>query len=345
MKTFFISTLFLILTLGCNSENASDTPEKEIEPVIHDYHTFSNQRIAFGNGFKQNVTNTFELHEENSKIETIKMYVKLRCPSDGCNPWDVYGAIRIKDPSTDNWYEIGRFITPYGVDNHQVVDGFEIDVTDFKSILKGTVELKAYIETWASDGWNLSVDFKYTEGTPDYNYYAIAPILAYNNASTAGVPYGKEHNFDLDKSITIPSNSEETSIRTIITGWGHATPTDSDGRPCAEWCYRTHDIKINGANTFVHEMKPIGCAENLVQPQKGNWQPDRAGWCPGMAVPVRNNTFTTPKAGNTFTYLYDFEDWTGDGNTTSGNAGAYYAISSFILVKSNSPISKPTVTN
>ena len=340
-KYFYLPVL--ILFLGCGSNDA--TPEEETLPAKHSYTAFNNQHIAFGNGLKQSVVNTFELHNDIKNIETIKMYLKLKCPSVGCNAWDVFANIKIKDPTNNTWYEIGRYITPYGVDNHQVANGFEIDVTDFKSILNGNVELRAYIETWGNDGWNLSVNFEYTEGTPDYPYYAITPILDYNNSSTAGVPYGTEHTFDLDKSITIPENSKNTSIRTIITGWGHATPTDSDGRPCAEWCYREHTIKINDANTFLHKMEPIGCAQNLVQPQKGNWRPDRAGWCPGMAVPVRTDTFTTSKAGTTFKYEYDFENWTSNGESTSGNNGAYYAISSFVLVKSDTPINPPIIVD
>ena len=49
--------------------------------------------------------------------------------------------------------EIGRYITPYGVDTSVLERGIEIDVTDFKSMLSGTVELKDYIELWVSDGW------------------------------------------------------------------------------------------------------------------------------------------------------------------------------------------------
>jgi len=39
-------------------------------------------------------------------------------------------------------------------------------------------------------------------------------------------------------------------------------------------------------------MGPIGCGSNPVSPQNGNWEPDRAGWCPGMEVPIRLDKFT-----------------------------------------------------
>ncbi|WP_430413098.1 peptide-N-glycosidase F-related protein [Kordia sp.] len=316
--------------------------------VRHNYQTFDSQRIAFGGGFNQTVTNTYALHNDLSNIEQILMYVQLRCPTGGCNAWDVYANIKVKDTDSGDFYEIGRYITPYGVDNSQLTRGFEIDVTDFKSLLEGNTELYARIETWGSDGWELSVDFDYVEGTPDYQYYAIADVISFDDWSTSGVPYGTTIDpttWDLTKTVSIPANAEATQLRTIISGWGHATPVDSDNRPCAEWCFRTHDVKINGANMFQHNMAPMGCNSNPVQPQSGNWTPDRAGWCPGMAVPVRKDTFSTSMSGSTFTFEYDYEDWTSDGGTTSGQTGAYYATSTFVVVKSSTPITKPTVSN
>jgi hypothetical protein len=316
--------------------------------VRHNYQTFSSQRIAFGGGFNQTVTNTYMLHDDMSNIEQIMMYIELRCPTGGCNAWDVYANIKVKDDASGEFYEIGRYITPYGVDNSQLTRGFEIDVTDFKSLLQGSTELYARIETWGSDGWELSVEFDYVEGTPDYPYYAIADVITYDDWSTSGVPYGVNNDpatWDLTKNIMIPSNAEATHLRTIISGWGHATPVDADNRPCAEWCFRTHDVKINGAATFQHNMGPIGCASNPVQPQSGNWVPDRAGWCPGMAVPVRIDQLSMPMNGSTFSFEYDYQDWTSDGGTTSGQGGAFYATSTFVVVKSNTPIVKPTVTD
>ena len=46
--------------------------------------------------------------------------------------------------------------------------------------------------------------------------------------------YGEDQSeFDMTKTITISDEVESTHLRTIITGWGHATPADSDGRRCA----------------------------------------------------------------------------------------------------------------
>jgi len=314
-------------------------------PVVHNYVAFSSEHLAFGGGLSQSSEQTVTLHDDISNIETINMYVQLDCPSGGCDAWDVFANISVRDEDSNDWYEIGRYITPYGVDNNDLDRGFMIDVTDFKSLLIGELELRAYIEVWGSDGWNLSVDFDYIEGTPDYPYYAIAEVLQYNENSLEGVIYGEDDSaFVLAKSISVPANAESTHLRTIITGWGHATPNDSDGRPCAEWCFRTHDVVIDNVDMFQHDLGPIGCASNPVSPQNGNWQPDRAGWCPGMAVPVRIDEFDTAMAGNTFGFKYDFEDWTNDLQSTASNIHAYYAISTFVIVKSDTPIAKPNVT-
>ena len=312
----------------------------------YNYLTFSNKRLAFGSGYSQSSSQNFDLHNDLSNIESVKMYVKLRCPSVGCNAWDVYANIYVKDPQSSKWLEIGRYITPYGVDNSKLDRGSEIDVTDFKSLLVGNVELKAFIEVWGSDGWNLSVDFDYLDGKPDYKNYAITPIIQYNSNSLNGVVYGEDQSdFDLDKSISVGENIEKAHLRTIITGWGHATPNDPDGRGCAEWCFRTHSIKIDDVEKFNHYLGPIGCASNPVNPQSGNWSPDRAGWCPGMSVPLRIDNLDSNISNANFNFEYTFAPWVNNLKYDGQNPHAYYAISSFIVLKSNSEINPAIVSD
>tara|TARA_Y200000002_G_scaffold383296_1_gene405003 strand:- start:2660 stop:3997 length:1338 start_codon:yes stop_codon:yes gene_type:complete len=311
-------------------------------PLIHNYQAFQNQELGYGGGFSQSAIQMFSLHDDLSEIQQIKMYLQIDCPSTGCDDWDRFANVKVKDQATGNWYEIARYITPYWVGTQQLQRGLEFDVTDFKSFLKDNVELRIYIENWTTKADIVSIDFDYIVGTPDYENYEVAEVLSLHSNSISGVPYGVTHNLDLEKSIQIPSNSENIQFRTIISGWGHATPYDADGRPCAEWCFRTHDIKINGSNTFQHNLGPIGCSANPINNQNpGNWQPDRAGWCPGMAVPVRMNSLDTSYSGSTISFEYDFEDWTSDGN--GGNA--FYAISTYVIVKSNSEIITPIVTD
>ena len=53
------------------------------------------------------------LHDDLTNIEQIKMYLQIDCPSTGCDDWDRFANVKVKDPSTGNWYEIARYITPY----------------------------------------------------------------------------------------------------------------------------------------------------------------------------------------------------------------------------------------
>ena len=177
----------------------------------------------------------------------------------------------------------------------------------------------------------------------------------FNRNSLSGVPYGGENGntqldevkFDLKKSITFGPNIKSAHFRTIISGWGHATPADSDGRACAEWCFRTHKIKIDNVNKFSHYMGPIGCGSNPISNQAGNWIPDRAGWCPGMVVPVRIDKFDTDISNSSLNFEYYFQSWTNDFVGTPGynNKNAYNAISSFIVLKSDQQIEPATISN
>ena len=310
--------------------------------VIHSYSTFNQQALGFGGGFNQSASQVFNLHEDLSNISQIKMFLQIDCPTTGCDDWDRFANVKVKDPVSGSWFEIGRYITPYWVGTQQLDRGLEFDVTDFKSLLTGTVELRIYIENWTAKADIVTVEFDFIEGTPDYQYYAISEVLGYHVNSIDGVPYGVSHNFDLDKTIQMPSNVESGQFRTIISGWGHATPNDIGGRPCAEWCFRTHNIKINGSSSFQHYMGPIGCASNPINNQNpGNWQPDRAGWCPGMIVPIRLDNIDLNSSGSSFNFEYDFEDWVSD--ELGGNA--YYATSVYVVVKSSTPITNPIVTD
>lgn len=318
-----------------------DVTGKTVKNGVINYVTFDKERVAFGGGYAQTSRKTFTLLDDLTEIETIKMYVKLTCPDNGCDEWDVFANVKIKDEESGEDYELARFITPYWNDNSQLTRGFEFDVTDFKSMLTGEVELRIRTECWNARGYEVTVDFDYMQGTPDYPYYAITRVLNYDNGSASGVPYGEAHDKDLTRTITIPANAESTHLRTFINGWGEAYPADAGGRRCAEWCYRTHTVKINNVDTFSHYLGPLGCANNPVSNQApGNWQPDRAGWCPGMEVPLRIDDFTTSMASQSFNFEYTFEDWVND-----ETKDAYYPISTFVIVKSNTDIVRATVVD
>ena len=319
--------------------------KEEAKEIIHNYKVFTKQPLAFGKGLKQAAETTVNLPTDLSNIKSIKMFLQIDCPkTEGCDDWDRFANIKVKDTKTNKWFELGRYITPYWTGTKQLDRGFEFDVTDFKSLLTGKASIRIYIENWTAKIDLISVDFDYIEGKPDYPYYAVSEVLGYHKNSLEGVPYGVTHNFDLGKTIQIPDNVESAHLRTIISGWGHATPVDpGTSRRCAEWCFRTHNIKLNGKNSFKHTLGPLGCSSNPISNQSpGNWKSDRAGWCPGMEIPIRvDNLDKNILSKNSFSFEYNYQDWTNN----NGNGKAIYATSTYIVVKSNTKVTAPIVTD
>ncbi|ASZ09694.1 hypothetical protein KTO58_27515 [Chitinophaga pendula] len=325
--------------------------------------TFDKEQIANGG----TSTKTFQFPADYSNTKQILMHVYLDCPSGGCPAWDVFANIKLvsanSNPNKKYNYELGRWITPYGKNNSTIPGGWVIDVTDFRSLLVGGVELQTRAEVW-SGTWLVTIDFEFKAGTPEYAYSAVAPIMQYCDWSTgsstitfgkgsvtANAYNGKQTGF----SIKLPDNVKKTAFRTIISGWGHAQPYAPGSRGFAEWAFRTHQIKINDVNTFQHDMGSLGCSTNpkVVKNQGGNWTGNRAGWCPGMEVPVRSNVLSNPNAGQTFNFNYALQEdqwntqnmaekWRDNGANPDG---AYYAVSSYVVIQSNTPLTDPVVTN
>jgi len=80
-------------------------------PLTFTYQAFNSQSLGFGGGFNQSANQTFNLHDDLSEIREIKMFLQIDCPNTGCDDWDRFANIKVKDQSTGNWYEIGRYIT------------------------------------------------------------------------------------------------------------------------------------------------------------------------------------------------------------------------------------------
>lgn len=322
---------------GPGEEGPGEEPVKE---GTFNYKTFKDVKVGFGEGLSQSAEGTFTFPADIEKVQTIKMYVQNPCVNKECDEWDRFANVYVKNKQTNEWYEIGRFITPYWVGSEKLERGWEFDVTDFKSLLTGDTEIKIYTETWLAKGRVYSVDFDFIYGETAYKYSAVTPLYQYNQSSIDGVPYGTAETTDLARKITLPANTEMAYFRTTISGWGHATPADAGNRACAEWCYRRHHIQLDGADAFEHYMGPIGCANNPINNQApGNWKPDRAGWCPGMVVPPYINNLTGDLKNKTLNFNYKLEPWTANNPENK----AFYAISTFVVVHSNTPIAAPIV--
>lgn len=340
---FAVGTLFLLNGFCKKSQKTPD---------VVNIKTFDKTNLVPA---KQSAEATFTFPKEVEKVKKITMYVQDDCGNRNCDEWDRYANIYVKNKATDEWYEIARFITPYWWGTEGLKRGLEFDVTDFKSLLSEQVHLKIYTETWLPKGRTYSVDFDIDmrEGEGDYKYSAVAPILQYNSSSHS-LPYGIKHDKPLSKKISLPANTQRAHIRTLISGWGHALSKDAKSKKqeelniadnyCAEWCPRTHHILIDNNVAFTHTLGSLNCAGNPLNNQwPGNWEPDRAGWCPGMPVPTRIDTLQENANTQPFQFTYQLQEWERD--TTNGDPDkAFYAISNFIVVQSNTPITAPEVS-
>ncbi len=295
---------------------------------------------SFGNsGNNRMVIDTIQFPESNFSYSEIIMNVNLECPNGGCDPWDRKAKISVMH--LEEWYEIGRYVTPYGVEC-----GWSFDVTDYRSILKGDVPLLSYIDTWVQPGWLVTISFNFILGAPEYNFTAVRNIWNYDY-----VVYGDETIPVNISSVTeyIPMDAEEVYLRMITTGHGQGN-TDN----AAEFSYRVHDILINGDLEFLHDFWRSDCESNSCSPQNGTWQYDRAGFCPGDKV-YYDDFYLTDNSmyGDTIKFDYVLEDYINfcspnnpscvNGSTcsqcnynNSGHTEPFYFIGSHIIIHTDS---------
>ncbi len=201
-------------------------------------------------------------------FENIQGFLDITCPSGGCDPWDRVSGVEIKGHNGE-WYEIIRYITPYGVACNS-----EIDLTDFSSLLHGKVTMRYYLGT-QGNGFEYTLDLDYKSGTPDHAYSVV------NKLWNKTYPFGEPGNLQPVPMVSsnFPSNTESAKIKLVSTGhgWGENNTLNA-----AEFFDATHHIDVNGDRTFTQrnwndcDPNPDAC-----QPQNGTWFYDRAGWCPG----------------------------------------------------------------
>lgn len=328
---FFLSTLFLANT-------ALKAQDLTVNAIVDAHHTGANTLNHFAD-FPADV----------SIYESITMNFNLTCPNGGCDPWDRFATIKVVSNGED--FEIGRYVTPYG----NSWCGWSLDVSDYKELLSGNVELETYIETW-SNGWMLDVSFDFYEGTPNYPYVAVQNLWV-----DYFFIYGDTIFYSLDLpslNVNVPANAEDVKLRMVNTGHGQGN-TDN----AAEFSQRTHQIRVNGNTEFNQFLWKADCDVNTCSPQAGTWEFSRAGWCPGQEVtPDDYNLTSLVTPGETVNLDYVLESsfnecspWNptcDDGvtcNECNYNSGTHtqpnYKISAQLIVSSNTPVTITSVEN
>jgi len=334
MKRIRLTTLLLLTLFNIQLFAQNDTTIS----------TFDKVHQAFGGGFNRTEADTFVFPSSTVGYDSVLMHLTLSCPTGGCDDWDRLAYIHL----INNGYtfEIARYITPYGIGC-----GWTIDVTDYISLLKDTVIISSFVDTWVNPGWEISIDFEFKAGTPQYSNSSIANL--WRNYYVA---YG-----DTSKPITIeevtasiPSGVEKVKLRIMNTGHGQGN-TDN----AAEFSQKTHTIYIDGDSTLLHYLWRDDCGSNPCSPQWGSWQYNRAGWCPGADVlPQEYDITANVTAGQSVRLKYEFNDFTNEcspnyggcvqGVTCSdcaynynGHTEPYYAFVGQLIYYSNSALRIP----
>lgn len=232
--------------------------------------TFDHNQIFSGGPYAY--TGTYELPSSVGGYSQIIGHLSITCPPGGCDPWDRIAQISVKGRD-GQWYEIIRYITPYGI-----ACDHSIDLTRFADLLQGVVDVRMDLVTY-QNGWEFSLDFEFIPGNVVFPYSRVEKLW------TGTFPFGDPKNLQpLDTfHIQFSPQAQEAELFVVNTGHGWGENNSSNA---AEFFEADHLFKINHQSAFGQKLwtgcnpNPDGCAD-----QFGTWKLSRAGWCPGAISP------------------------------------------------------------
>ncbi len=223
--------------------------------------------------------------------------------------------------------ELARVITPYGGSYPLTWSNtVHFDITDLAPILHDSVEIRAFYGGW-SDGFGLTLDFNFIEGTPPRTPIQVRNIYS---SGPGGFPYGNTgnpiENYLTPETFSIGANETNSMLRIIPTGHG------AGSQNCAEFCLKSYRIKLDGVQSFTQQIWRNDCGLNHLMGQAGTWLYDRANWCPGEKGIVREHELTSLVApGNNVTIDMDLDPYT---NNVSGQ-NPNYILAAQLITYSN----------
>ena len=177
--------------------------------------------------------------------------------------------------------EIGRFITPYGINLSLGENGFEweYDFTDYMNELRGDVIIVAH-------NWQELIDLKFI-------FYRGEPVREVLRVNEHWGPRARYYYRDLVNDVSLKATTldllpetKSIKLKTRITGHGMVFQNAADtGLQCCEFYDNYHRILAGENLTQVARWKIWqDCDNNPVFPQGGTWIFAREGWCPGDIV-------------------------------------------------------------
>ena len=222
------------------------------------------------------------------------------CVDGHCDSYDRVGGMKVRNYRGE-WVELFRYITPFG---KQCED--DVDVTDYTSQLQGLVEIEFYMESWNGSGYDPTLIFSFTKGTPEYLYADVDEIwfgtYAFGDyANQQPVPV-------VDYCFSEQAEAAKLKITTTGHNWSsNANNTYNTGN-AAEFYEATHHILVNGQNKYDQHLwrtcapNPAGCND-----QYGTWTYPRSGWCPGSIGMVWDFDLTEYLAAGQAELFYQFD--------------------------------------
>lgn len=219
--------------------------------------------------------------------------------------------------------ELLRFMTPFGVGHFSkdttrlnrpvYIDGWaeevkwQQDISPLFPLLKGEVYVGVYLDTWAKEGYNISVQLDFEEshikqyGMPNRKVLPLINTLMYVGQNLPDIFSRKE----VKLPFYLPSKAKNVQLKYIASGHGGHSGGD-------EFVKQEHILKVDGK--VIHRFYPwrTDCASfRRYNPTSGNWLYKRKGafigekgriekeieepisssdlsrtnWCPGSDVP------------------------------------------------------------
>ncbi|MBP1841376.1 T9SS type A sorting domain-containing protein [Formosa algae] len=288
-----------ITAYGSNGENTTITKNVEVSNSIstQNVKTMDEAVIEYNTTNSRNFYGTFTMPQHVGSYDKIIANLLVECPSTtgDCDNWDRRAFIDVMGPD-GNWIQIIRYITPYGVGCSHT-----IDLTDYASLLQGEVEFRMFIDTWGTGGWQISLDFEYQQGTPEYLYSSVDELW--------------DGNWDLGNpddlqpvpvaNYTYNANILSSHLRLSNTGHGWG---DNNSENAAEFYNATNYIDVDGEPNYTQNLwntcnpNPDSCTG-----QQGTWTYNRAGWCPGSIAPPDIVDMTSQISKGTVDFSYRFD--------------------------------------
>jgi hypothetical protein len=207
----------------------------------------------------------------------------LACPSGRCDAWDRVAALSLLDDAADGGapteLEFARFVTPYGVGGT-----WTLDVTPLLPLFRGERRVRAFIDTWVGpghaqgNGWLVTASIAFEPGAAEGATREVIPLgwsrMVYGDPARPAAMQLPP------RRVEFPAWTRGAKVWVSTTGHGQGNRDN-----CAEFCLRTHAVTVDGMRV-EHDLWRDDCAENPISNQRGNWQPSRAGWCPGDVAPA-----------------------------------------------------------